>query len=481
MGIQALVACSGKLLLVDLTEHRVQVVEDHRDEYYGISWPHDGSRLCLSHSGLDNGRLVSLESYLDSEKGRLSLGQVQSTPFLSQPHQILCTDEHIIATNTGRNCVAVVRIQDLFYKQHWPSDVRWDRTSKENAPGGHLNSLFLDRDRLYVVAHNHKRPSQVMVLSWPDMALIEQIDLHACGAHNIWHEGPNRLVVCDSMQGRILDVRSQKTLWQAYGNRSILRGVARHGNRLWVGGSAFTTRENRKASEGIIYVLDPQTWELKDEIELLCSGSVNEIRLINEVDACHHGFPLLQPVPVNAEATAQHQQSVQKAREQTAHLRGWSLQFGEVRMANAAAIALVDETLALVTCDDVPPTADIRLDGRITIPRGATAQHHIDFVARYRGPADQDMVAGLIYRLDGWLRVDIWRQCDGAWSLLANARVASTAQAIRFTFIAAGPDLKVLVEGKLVLQAHDPKTVWPGLAGVRGTSGKVEDWTAKVL
>ena len=105
----ALVATPRFLLLVDLESRRVSVIEDGRQEYYGITWRPGGDQLILSHSGLDNESLVDLESYALSEVGWISAGPLHSSRFLSQPHQILCgPDGRVICTNTGRNSVVVI-------------------------------------------------------------------------------------------------------------------------------------------------------------------------------------------------------------------------------------------------------------------------------------------------------------------------------------------------------------------------------------
>jgi hypothetical protein len=354
MGTQALVACTDKLLLVDLTTHDLEVVEDHRGEYYGISWPYDGQSLCLGHSGVDNSKLLNFEDYANSQRGWISLGDRATDRFLSAPHQILCVDDLVVGSNTGRNCIALVRLHDLFYRQHWLDEIRWDRTSPQSPRGSHFNSFYFHNRRFYVVAHNHDRPSKVFVLAWPALTLIEKWDLDASGAHNIW-PSHNTFLVCDSMRGRILDARSQTVLWETTATCGILRGVAQNGNHLWIGGSAFASRSGRKAADGAIFLLDADAWQLRDTIDLPACGAVHEIRLLHKPDVCHHGYPLLLSIAGDPAATARHHERIMQVREHLAKIRGWTIHDGDVVTARDDEVRLIDELFTIATFDAPPP------------------------------------------------------------------------------------------------------------------------------
>ena len=140
----ALVATPRFLLLVDLESRRVSVIEDGRQEYYGITWRPGGDQLILSHSGLDNESLVDLESYALSEVGWISAGPLHSSRFLSQPHQILCgPDGRVICTNTGRNSVVVIDpARPGHYQETQLHPDRWDRLEPTAA---HKHGLAIRR------------------------------------------------------------------------------------------------------------------------------------------------------------------------------------------------------------------------------------------------------------------------------------------------------------------------------------------------
>ena len=82
----------------------MEVVENHRPEYYGISWMLGSSELILSHSGVNNADLVDLASYATSEVGWLSRGEWRTEPFLSAALTSFsrAPDGRVLVTNTGR-------------------------------------------------------------------------------------------------------------------------------------------------------------------------------------------------------------------------------------------------------------------------------------------------------------------------------------------------------------------------------------------
>ena len=483
MGLRALVACTQKLLLVDLTTHRVEVVEDHRPEYYGISWPESGGPLCLSHSGLDNCTLIGLEDYVNSETGWISCGPRSSAPFLSQPHQILCVAPYILATNTGRNCISLVRPADLFFMHHRLNEITWDRTSLELAPGNHFNSLLQRDGRLYVLAHNHKRNSQVQALAWPDLTVLERIDTDFAGGHNLWFDPKGRLYTCDSLLGRIVDVRSCAAVFKMEGTCPILRGVAQRANQLWVGGSAMTDRQGRKTADAAIYSIDASRWQLLDRIELPCCGAVHEIRLIDEPDDAHHGIPLCQEIAASPEATARYQELVaavmEERRQRALCIRGWTPQAGNVQRALDDRVELGEGDTSVAT-NDALCARDVQVQGCLRLPRDVRGRH-VGLVARYRGPADQNMVVGLIYRDAGLLRADLWRHAGTDWCMLACTRLPVDAEQFNLTLIAQGDELQLLIDNQVLLRTCDSQTAQEGLTGVRGTAGRVEGWSARAV
>lgn len=70
----AIVATTGRLLLVDLQTKKVQALENSRPECYGISWFDGVNDLVLSHTGLDSATLTDINACALSERGWVSKG-----------------------------------------------------------------------------------------------------------------------------------------------------------------------------------------------------------------------------------------------------------------------------------------------------------------------------------------------------------------------------------------------------------------------
>ena len=289
--IYALVSTTRALLLVELNAKRVVPLEWERGEYYGISWFPGGEDLVLTHSLLDNGRLVDVATYAQSEIGILSAGARQTQGFLSQPHQIVCgSDGRVICTNTGRNAVSVIDLKrpDIIQETRI-SAARWDRLDSEKLIGDHLNSVFEKNSVLYVVAHQYGKGSALATFSYPDMQLlgVERIK-NRTGLHNIWVTEEGQRIACDSNLGSVIDLNSNATLWDS-GCPIYSRGLAATSDFVLVGESQKSMRELRRASMSGLWLLDRKTWQPMDYFFLGPYGGVHDIRLLNVRDEAHHG------------------------------------------------------------------------------------------------------------------------------------------------------------------------------------------------
>ncbi|WP_237759046.1 hypothetical protein [Legionella birminghamensis] len=279
----------NNILLVDLETRQINIVESGRREYYGISWWENNDQLVLSHSGVENDRMLDLESYIHSEKGYLSYNNKQSACFLSQPHQILCApDNIIIATNTGRNCISFYNAENGYYKDLRINDIYWDRLGPDNACGEHFNSIFLKRNRLYVLAHRFKRGSQVLVFSYPEGELIDKYEAnHRNGMHNIWVDNEDNLFACHSEAGELVDIKADETVW-ASGASHYSRGLAVSSDYILIGDSEIVARVHRKNLLSELWVIDRHSLKTLDYIPLGNYGAVHEVRLLDAVDEAHN-------------------------------------------------------------------------------------------------------------------------------------------------------------------------------------------------
>ncbi|WP_286818092.1 hypothetical protein [Pseudomonas sp. PGPPP2] len=290
-SILALVATTTHLLLVDLQSKQTTIVEKDKPEYYGISWLPNSDSLVLSHSATDNSKLIDIEAYANSEVGYLSSGNIVSERFLSAPHQILCaSDGRVICTNTGRNSITVVDLHKPgFFQEKRLSSARWDRLSLGSTTGDHLNSIFEKDGKVYVIVHGHSRGAALAVLSYPELEILEIAPIDGrTGLHNIWVTEDEQKISCHSSIGGLIDVESNKVIWQA-GSPVYTRGLAATSNIVLVGESEITGRDLRRTSASGLWVLEKNSLKTLDYIYLGMYGAVNEVRLLNVPDLAHHG------------------------------------------------------------------------------------------------------------------------------------------------------------------------------------------------
>jgi hypothetical protein len=287
----ALVATASYLLLVNLESRDVIPLEQHRSEYYGISWTTDGEALVLSHSGVNNADLIDIASYAQSERGYLSQGSMQSRAFLSAPHQILCAEDgRVICANTGRNVISVFDFKKPnTFQEAGISDGRWDRLTLEKITGDHLNSVFLREKQLYVIAHGHRSGSKLAVFDYPSLT-IERVESlgSRTGLHNIWITAEGQRISCHSETGSLVDLDSKAPLWES-GSAVYTRGLAASADYVLVGESAISGRDLRRSSMSGLWILDRRTWDATDYFCLGPYGVVNEVRILDVPDEAHHG------------------------------------------------------------------------------------------------------------------------------------------------------------------------------------------------
>jgi hypothetical protein len=477
--MKLLVACPRKLLLVDAQRAEVQLVEDHRPEYYGISWPPDGQALCLGHSGLENVSLSTWQSYMDSERGWVSWGTARGPSSLSVAHQILWADNRILATNTGRNCLTVFRTDDWFYRHYWIDDHRWDRHGPDDSCGSHFNSLFLRDDQLYVVAHNHDRGSTIVRLAWPEMQLLGIDRTPTLMAHNVWVTDEGQVIVCDSMRSTLVDASTGEVLWRCDVPNVVTRGLAANEDHLFIGHSAIGSRAERTRRDGRVWIVERTTYKTVDSLRLPGSGNVHEIRLLDVPDLCHHGFPFRGSIatrgpvedPKRSAETAE-ERLLEAVSERVSH-GAWQQHapFAQLddQCAQAAEFSLATWTTLLAS--------DVRVRAQVDV-RDPMAQH-AGLVARHRGPGDANMVVALLAKSDGGYGVQLWQQHERRWSLLRTAKTTHARGWLDLQLI--GHAARVSLAGEPLIDATVPGTPQVGRVGMRSAGGTLSHFRAETL
>ncbi len=290
-AISLLLSTPDAIWHFDGDTERLRRVHASQPEYYGISWNEYG--VVLSHSLDDNLAAWGHEDFRTERRFGVCThyardgGRTTSPRSLLHPHQVECIGKRVIAANTGRNAIALWDPESGSFGDVNLVASRWDGL----LPGTislHLNSVHVQDDLLYSIAHNGNLLSSVWVHRWPSMELHAVFSTTARWAHNAWHSAELAgLLVCDSKGGNLLSVDYNQTVWSTSTPATMTRGLAATEDHLIVGLSEFTPRAERNTSKGGFALIDRASLRTAAEYWFEGIGNVHEVRVVSEPDACH--------------------------------------------------------------------------------------------------------------------------------------------------------------------------------------------------
>lgn len=270
--MKILVSTPLHILLVDPATGQISPLRSGDGYYYGITAGEGG--VVLTHNG------GYLQYFRRHTKPRRTINH------LIQPHQVEMVNEQVLVANTGRNCISVFDKGGKFTKDVYMNSIRFDDKEK-NRLGNHFNSVHRQGNKIYLVAHNYERPSEVWTLTWPELEVIGSQASCAGWAHNIWI-GEWGMVICDSRAGALYEVTSEKTIWKSEQQPVMTRGLAVSQDHVFIGCSLHNPRRERYWKDGGIWILDRSSLKMIDRIILPGAGDVHDIRLVGCPDACHN-------------------------------------------------------------------------------------------------------------------------------------------------------------------------------------------------
>lgn len=268
-----LVTTPLQVLLVNPSNGETSVLRTGDGYYFGVT--HHSGTIVLSHSG---GYLQYFTA--DSRP-------IQTIDHLIQPHQIEWVDDYVLVTNTGKNCLSVFDPFGNLVRDVYLNEIRWDDKDGDRR-GNHFNSVHKIGEKIFVVAHNYARPSEIWELTWPELEVANNYATRAAWAHNIWL-GEWGLVICNSKGHSLYEVNTGEDIWRDGDDTTITRGLAASEDYIFVGQSIYAERKERYWKSGGIWILDRKTLTTLERIPLPGSGDVQEIRLIDVQDDCHNG------------------------------------------------------------------------------------------------------------------------------------------------------------------------------------------------
>ena len=461
LSADLLITTPGQVLRFNLGTRRLSVVDEGRIEYYGSSWPETGSPLVLGHSVYENYR--DFDDLVQSEVGYVSIGQRTSDPGLSFPHQILCQGDRILITNTGRNALAQMRLDDLSMRQRRYDDAMWDSLGGANHPGGHFNSLFQRGDTLYLLAHNNGRPSYVHELDAETLDLKATVrSKHFTGLHNIWVTPDGQYLACHSLSGAIIDIKTDRVVFASH-STSFTRGLASDGRYLFVGNSTGGARETRRHSESGLWIIDLETWTDVEYVNLGNFGNVKDVRLVNEPDLCHHGHVLKEEaIPFVRDIDLPSGDRVMRQAEHRLDLGEWRPILGCIHKDAEDRLQSFPGQLSVASRVDTD-AADVRVLATVHLEE---AVGHDSLLARLRGiEASGEAYAAMVYGPEP--TATLWKVADGQWTELASTVAPDLPWPLRMVFEVVGNRLTLTLNGAPSLEVVDDAVTGAGAVGIR--------------
>ncbi|WP_158916711.1 hypothetical protein [Caulobacter sp. S45] len=475
-----LVSTPRYLLRYNTDSRQTYIVDDGRGEYYGISWFDGADSITLSHSNLDNASLQTFVDYADSEVGVLSCGHSLSQPFLSQPHQILCLNEVVLATNTGRNCLSVVNSKDWSVRQYRYSRAIWDRCGSGIDVGNHINSVTEDDEFIYLLANNFGKGSFALKVSKGDYKLVGTTHFECTGLHNIWLRDKSTTISCHSGRQAIVDLESGVPLWVCDDELAYTRGLAATPDSLFVGVSEFKERAGRSNGMTGLWILDSGSFKEKDYHSIGPFGGVNELRLLEVADLCHGRTAM----PLTSQLLGQPVQSYW-ASEKITELKNKRIIATKWEMVSENLISLTHDSfrcseagLGMALARNIS-AQDVKISATLDVSKNIDGLSCI--IARYKGPEDRNMIAVTLAREADYVsRLAFWTNIDGNWSEKCGCEFYGRVADVELIVI--GNCGKVYSDKKLLLEANGfCEDSGDGRVGVRISKAEVSNFQVQTL
>lgn len=283
--MQLLIATHNALVLWE--DGRELVLHSGEGTYYGITWSKQELYVVARANHPSRMRIFAPNMWPLDDLPFEHLGQEDDGP-----HQALWWDGTLYVTNTQRNRVEIWDGQAV----DW---VTWNAVDRD---ADHVNSIWCDGERFYVVEHRkQERPKRIRITSL-DLLTIDVLELDLdclsdgpthSGLHNVYVEdgtlytlGPSQLILCDLATKHVQEVNLEGVVC----NEHYLRGLARSPGVFFIGVSNAVHRGARNWGSSRILVLDDDLKRV-GEIELdERFGQIMEIRRIDELDLAHNGI-----------------------------------------------------------------------------------------------------------------------------------------------------------------------------------------------
>jgi hypothetical protein len=243
---------------------------------FGVTWS-DSSFFFANHRQL-----------LEFDKGLTFVG-VQPVRLPANTHQIVYRDSRVwvispwtnsIIITDGSRCSHELDLLRLTLRPYVP------RVGAETNDWRHFNSLRLHRNRLYVAAHCFGARSFIFVVDLTTLSVVRVIADAGSMIHGVaLSEG-----VLYWLSTGTREIRSDSSLRLPLSRPGFARGLAMTKDHYVVAVSEELARSKRHTGHSWIQVIDRYSGAMVEEVLIENSGSVNELRVLDEPDDAH-GVP----------------------------------------------------------------------------------------------------------------------------------------------------------------------------------------------
>ena len=257
---------------------------------YGLSWDNNGVYLC---------ECPNVIHYFSKNKNN-------NITFPCYPqgkayHQFFYFDGYLYIASNGNDSVNKYDVKNKKLDKQCILKPSKSSNKAGDQDWSHINSVFSDGNRFYIVHHNFKNPSYISVLDM-DLNFIEKIE-------NVGKQNHNVCVIKDELyslssaetQITKYDLKTKKMKQISFdiskfgldSKLCYLRGMAKTKDCFVIGITHSHGRDLRDSKQSYLLMFS-NNLDLLDVKELPATGQIREIRAISEKDFAHNGleFPL---------------------------------------------------------------------------------------------------------------------------------------------------------------------------------------------